>query len=137
MTKEKAIEILRSGPSGAIADYGLNEICEALTMAIEALKADRPMVIKCKPFLSEEDFKAFAEQVSEQNVILIPYEVEVISTDISADTVEVVRCEHCKWSDWYTVKHGYISVPLCYCTRTGKGGYTSNDYCSYGERREE
>lgn len=50
---------------------------------------------------------------------------------------EVVRCEHCKWSDWYTAKHVYISAPVCYCTRTGRGGYTSNDYCSHGERREE
>ena len=55
--------------------------------ALEAVpSADRPMVIKCKPFLSEEDFKAFAEQVSDQNVILIPYEAEVVSINTSTNT---------------------------------------------------
>ena len=48
--------------------------------------ADRPMVIKCESFLSEEDFKTFAEQVRDQNVILIPHEAEVVSTNTSTNT---------------------------------------------------
>lgn len=60
---------------------------------IEAIKsvpsADRPMVIKCKPFLSKEDFKAFAEQVSDQNVILIPHEAEVVSTNTSTKSTNI------------------------------------------------
>lgn len=55
--------------------------------ALEAVPlADRQMVIKCKPFLSEEDFKAFAEQASDQNVILISNEAEVVSTNTSTNT---------------------------------------------------
>lgn len=62
-------------------------ICDKMAFAIDAIpSADRPMVIKCKPFLSEEDFKAFAEQVSDQNVILIPNEAEVVSTNTSTNT---------------------------------------------------
>ena len=48
----------------------------------------------------------------------------------TADVVEVVRCKDCKH---------YIAS---YCTRDIKGRtnmfyMTDNDYCSYGERREE
>lgn len=38
MTREKAIEILRCVPSSEIGDYSLDEISEALTMAIEVLQ---------------------------------------------------------------------------------------------------
>lgn len=59
----------------------------AVADALDAIPStDRPMVIKCKPFLSEEDFKAFAEQVSDQNVILISDEAEAVSTNTSTNT---------------------------------------------------
>ena len=59
----------------------------AVADALDAIPStDRPMVIKCKPFLSEEDFKAFAEQASDQNVILISNEAEVVSTNTSTNT---------------------------------------------------
>lgn len=51
-----------------------------------------------------------------------------------SDIVHVVRCKDCKWSDWYTSADGNR---YCYCMETGNGGRTENDYCSYGERKEE
>ena len=47
---------------------------------------------------------------------------------------EVVRCKDCKWGDWYKTVDG---KQLCYCTKTGNGGRTEDDFCSYGERSEE
>ena len=44
MTREEAIEILRSVPSSEIGDYDFYEICEALEMAIEALKREDTML---------------------------------------------------------------------------------------------
>jgi hypothetical protein len=55
---------------------------------------------------------------------------DIIDDTSTADVVEVVRCKDCKY---------YIAN---YCTRDIKGRtnmfyMTENDYCSYGERREE
>lgn len=44
MTREDAIEILTCVPSSMIADYDFDEICEALEMAIEALKREDTML---------------------------------------------------------------------------------------------
>lgn len=48
-------------------------------------------------------------------------------------TGEVVRCKDCKLSNWYTNRKGKT---FCYCTKTGTGGKTSEDFCSDGERSE-
>lgn len=113
---------------------------------IEAIKsvpsADRQMVIKCKPFLSEEDFKAFAEQASDQNVILISNEAEVVSTNTStkstnistdtlADTVELVRCKDCR--------HRIHDEERClyYCEMYyGQGDVSDDNFCQWGAKMD-
>lgn len=47
-----------------------------------------PTVIRCRTLLSDEDFKAVAERIREtnQNVIVIPCEAEVVSTETSTET---------------------------------------------------
>lgn len=49
----------------------------------------------------------------------------------TVDAVEVIRCEDCKWSDWYKTLNG---EHRCYCMEHGSLGHTDDDYCSYGER---
>ena len=156
-----AIEALKREPSeDLISRAQVTEIFEAMLKTVTDQKikigisrswqqikdlpsADRPMVIKCKPFLSEEDFKAFAEQVSDQNVILISHEAEVvstntstntstkstnISTDTSADTVEVVRCKDCR--------HRIHDEERClyYCEMYyGQGDVSDDNFCQWGE----
>lgn len=53
----------------------------AIDMAIDALKC-KPTVIRCEKLLSKEDFEAVVKRIHEenQNVIVIPYEAEVVST---------------------------------------------------------
>ena len=81
----------------------------ALDMAIDALKRE-PIVIRCKELLSKEDFEAVVKRIHEQNqnVIVIPCEVEVvstntptkstsISTDVSEDGNEMTREEAIKY----------------------------------------
>ena len=50
------------------------------------------------------------------------------------DAVPVVRCENCKFGDWYDSASG---ERLCYCTEHGRGGYVPTDFCSYGEREDD
>lgn len=50
------------------------------------------------------------------------------------DAVPVVRCKDCKRSDWYTGANG---KHLYYCMEHGSIGHNENDYCSYGERRDD
>lgn len=49
--------------------------------------------------------------------------------------VEVVRCEDCKWYDT-TEPSGTID-PILYRCRRKRIFVESDDYCKYGERREE
>ena len=44
---------------------------------------------------------------------------------------DVVRCNECKYADWYAAAGG---EKYCYCMETGASGRTENDFCSYGER---
>ena len=50
------------------------------------------------------------------------------------DAEPVVRCRDCKRSDWYTGANG---KHLYYCMEHGSIGHNENDYCSYGERRDD
>lgn len=45
------------------------------------------------------------------------------------DIVEVVRCKDCK--------HWNKETELTYCNKKDWMGTDANDYCSFGERREE
>lgn len=114
MTKEEAIKVLKA----EITEPGENIYCEtfneAIYMAIDALSAE-PTVIRCRTLLSDEDFKAVAERIREinQNVIVIPCETEVVSTETSnetstdlisrADAVEAV-------GDWMKKEYGYLDL---------------------------
>ena len=60
----------------------------------------------------------------------------------TADVVEVVRCENCKWSRERNAYERIILVEgVLICTKSeatadGSGGVWSNHFCSYGERKE-
>lgn len=60
--------------------------------------------------------------------------VKYIENAPTIDAVEVVRCRDCKWSDWYKTLNG---EHRCYCMEHGSRGHVDDDYCSYGECREE
>ena len=63
---------------------------------------------------------------------------ELISECPTADVVEVVRCKDCKYICHYTDGHlecrllaDLKPIPTTYCTMN------ADDFCSYGERRED
>lgn len=66
------------------------EVEEAQHMAIDALKC-KPTVIRCKELLSKEDFEAVVKRIHEQNqnVIVIPCEAEVVSTNTSTKSTNI------------------------------------------------
>ena len=59
----------------------------------------------------------------------------------TVDAVEVVRCKDCKWFD-ESIYPELRPTRFCYRLKNNKGvhiGYNwdGNDFCSYGERRED
>lgn len=82
MTNQKAIKILQGIDRLIGDDFYSDTIDEAVEMAIDALKC-KPTVIRCEKLLSKEDFEAVIRRIHEenQNVIVIPYEAEDISTN--------------------------------------------------------
>lgn len=52
----------------------------------------------------------------------------------SADVVEVVRCKDCKYYEWTSNRVPEEQTWWCYKHNTEMG---NNDYCSYGERKDE
>ena len=52
-----------------------------------------------------------------------------INEQPTADVIEVVRCKDCKHGSQYTNDKVWCSL--------GATSYRLNDYCSYGERRED
>lgn len=65
-----------------------------------------------------------------------PFTVSMVFRHIrnapAADVVEVVRCKNCKYCDYKP------SVIGCACFKDGLLRNTKeNDFCSYGERRED
>ena len=66
---------------------------------------------------------------------------EAISKVPTVDAVEVVRCKDCKWYE-ESIYPELRPTRFCYRLTNNKGvhiGYNwdGNDFCSYGERREE
>lgn len=82
MTNQEAIKILQGIDRLIGDDFYSDTIDEAVEMAIDALKC-KPTVIRCEKLLSKEDFEAVVKRIHEenQNVIVIPYEAEDISTN--------------------------------------------------------
>ena len=82
MTNQEAIKILQGIDRLIGDDFYSDTIDEAVEMAIDALKC-KPTVIRCEKLLSKEDFEAVVKRIHEenQNVIVIPYEAEVVSTN--------------------------------------------------------
>lgn len=60
----------------------------------------------------------------------------------AVDAVEVMRCKDCElWNEWDRAGHESLNNLSCSCAYfSGEDGYTvctaPNDFCSYGERRE-
>lgn len=55
----------------------------------------------------------------------------------TADVVEVVRCKDCKYYKEYIGNKGSAMMCFCPCCIGGQGKKSEDDYCSYGERRED
>ena len=53
------------------------------------------------------------------------------------DAVEVVRCKECKYWKPYTSQYGSGQFCECPCSFGGQGIKKPDDYCSYGERRDD
>ena len=56
---------------------------------------------------------------------------------MSADVVEVVRCRECKYLKPFTSQYGAGQFCECPCSFGGQGIKKPDDYCSYGERRDD
>lgn len=54
-----------------------------------------------------------------------------------ADVVEVVRCKDCKYLKPFTSQYGAGQFCECPCSFGGQGIKKPDDYCSYGERRDD
>lgn len=73
-----------------------------------------------------EEIKEIADDAFEWGVYVV--KMSAIRELPTADVVEVVRCEDCKYWD------NRFDVMVCNLTDGMKG---ASDYCSYGERRED
>ena len=69
-------------------------------------------------FFNERSLEQQAYQLGWNNAI-----EAIMENEPTADVVEVVRCKDCKYEDT--------------CCRMIRNEKKPNDYCSYGERREE
>lgn len=79
----------------------------------------------CKYKIVDTEYKRGCSEVFD-------YYKKIVENAPIADVVEVVRCKNCK----YYEPHGNGTFGLCKC-RKCKGIRGENDYCSYGERKEE
>lgn len=73
------------------------------------------------------------------NLVNAGFEVahEIVDALPSADVVEVVRCKDCKYWKPYTSQYGTGQFCECPCSFGGQGIKKPDDYCSYGERRDD
>ena len=62
---------------------------------------------------------------------------DFFQTVFEADVVEVVRCKDCKYLKPYTSQYGTGQFCECPCSFGGQGIKKPDDYCSYGERRDD
>lgn len=53
------------------------------------------------------------------------------------DFVKVVRCKDCKYLKPFTSQYGSGQYCECPCSFGGQGIKKPDDYCSYGERRDD
>lgn len=64
--------------------------------------------------------------------------IKAIDTQIEAvpsiDAVEVVRCKDCKWYETFYTLNG--NEFRCCCRETKESLRNSDDFCSYGERKD-
>lgn len=69
------------------------------------------------------------------------WELSVVETFLgrasSADVVEVVRCKDCKYLKPFTSQYLTGQFCECPCSFGGQGIKKPDDYCSYGERRDD
>lgn len=64
--------------------------------------------------------------------------VDAIDSIPAVDAVEVLRCRDCKYFEIHVVNDYDIGeVELTSCAAFGIGDIHSDDYCSFGQRREE
>ena len=64
---------------------------------------------------------------------LTNYAMAILQEAPTVDAVEVVRCRNCKYGDWDSEPDDAMV-----CMRTKDGFWRSgNDFCSYGERKED
>ena len=56
---------------------------------------------------------------------------------LSVDAVKVVRCKDCKYLKPFTSQYGAGQYCECPCSFGGQGIKKPDDYCSYGERRDD
>ena len=64
---------------------------------------------------------------------LTNYAMAILQEAPTVDAVEVVRCRNCKYGDWDSKPDDAMV-----CMRTKDGFWRSgNDFCSYGERKED
>ena len=98
-----------------------NVICDKLS-ALPSADAE-PTVIRSKTLLPTKDFKEWAKRVRETNpnAVVIPCDAEVVS----ADFVKVVRCKDCRHRDLFS------------CPLADNDFQKDEDFCSWGERKEE
>lgn len=54
----------------------------------------------------------------------------------SADALKVVRCKDCKYLKSFTSQYGAGRFCECPCSFGGQGIKKPDDYCSYGERKD-
>lgn len=57
------------------------------------------------------------------------YKTDAIANLRSLSSIDLVRCEECKWGE-------ELAPELIYCDDTIGGVVKRTDFCSYGERRE-
>lgn len=117
MTREEAIELLED-LDGAIEDNQGRDYDEAFRMAIEALKAEPNKAVP--PSLADV-YKW------ERDIALSQLEEYGIgfAEKKRDDLVEVVRCKDCRHRDLFS------------CPLADNDFQKDEDFCSWGERREE
>lgn len=122
---EEAIELLED-LDGAVEDNHGRDYDEAFRMAIEALQSEPNKAVP--PSLADV-YKW------ERDIALSQLEEYGIgfAEKKRDDLLEVVRCRDCKW---WKDNIGYYSVSFCPWDED-IGVPDADDYCSYGERRED
>ena len=104
------------------------------TAELEAVALEQ--VAKYEPSEDHENWKVWSAILTERTA----FKYDLIDAPI-VDAVEVVRCKDCKW--YKESKYSEIRpMRFCYRLRNNDGvrvGYNwdENDFCSYGERRED